>query len=102
MNFKCKKCNADPCVCEYCKFKGMTDEEIKNSSKDLKNVIYFNSKDDNKSKKICPICKKVFYDYPAISRKDNKTLVCSECGMNEIMDVFDDVLFENEIIVTDE
>lgn len=43
MNFKCKKCNADPCVCEYCKFKGMTDEEIKNSSKELKNVIYFNS-----------------------------------------------------------
>ena len=35
--------------------------------------------------KICPICNKRYSGYPALSRKDNKTEICSECGMKEAM-----------------
>ena len=32
----------------------------------------------------CPKCKKdVDMKYPAISRRDNKTKICSECGVRE-------------------
>jgi predicted RNA-binding Zn-ribbon protein involved in translation (DUF1610 family) len=32
---------------------------------------------------ICPRCNKEYDGYPAISRKDNKTKICSECGTQE-------------------
>ena len=32
------------------------------------------------NKRKCPICGQVYTNYPAISRKDNKTEICSECG----------------------
>jgi hypothetical protein len=35
--------------------------------------------------KICPICKKQIKGYPALSRKDNKTEICSECGVAEAL-----------------
>lgn len=38
--------------------------------------------------KICPICKKPINGYPAISRKDNKTEICSDCGQREAMEAF--------------
>ena len=31
----------------------------------------------------CPKCKKEYTDYPAISRADNKTKICSTCGTAE-------------------
>ena len=39
-------------------------------------------------KRICPLCKKNYYDYPAISRKDNKTEICPECGVKEAIIIF--------------
>lgn len=33
--------------------------------------------------RVCPICGKVYNEYPAISRKDNKTEICSGCGIAE-------------------
>lgn len=33
--------------------------------------------------KICPKCKRPIIGYPAISRKDNKTEICSKCGQEE-------------------
>ena len=36
----------------------------------------------------CPICGKEFNCYPAISKKDNKTEICPECGMIEALDNF--------------
>lgn len=35
--------------------------------------------------RICPICKQSYTEEPALSRKDNKTEICSDCGMNEAM-----------------
>ena len=35
---------------------------------------------------VCPKCKKEFYGHPAISRDDNKTKVCSECGVREALE----------------
>ena len=35
--------------------------------------------------KRCPICKRRFIGMGAISRKDNKTEICSECGTEEAM-----------------
>lgn len=40
-----------------------------------------------KSKK-CPICHKKIVGYPAISRKDNETEICSECGIVEALNDF--------------
>lgn len=36
--------------------------------------------------RICPICGKKYDNYPALSRKDNKTEICPGCGMKEAMD----------------
>ena len=33
--------------------------------------------------KNCPSCKKELIGYTALSRRDNKTEICSECGMKE-------------------
>ena len=38
--------------------------------------------------KICPICKEEMGEYPAISRRDNKTEICSHCGMLEALEDF--------------
>ena len=36
----------------------------------------------------CPICGKVFTDPPALSRKDNKTQICPDCGVDEALEAF--------------
>ena len=37
-----------------------------------------------KNKKLkCPVCGKLITDRGALSRKDNKTTVCSNCGLKE-------------------
>ncbi len=35
---------------------------------------------------ICPICKKAYTGYPAVSRKDSKTEICPDCGIREALD----------------
>ncbi len=37
---------------------------------------------------ICPICGRAYSGHPAISRKDNKTEICSRCGTNEALTIF--------------
>ena len=34
----------------------------------------------------CPICGKEYDDRPAISRKDNKTEICPDCGTLEALE----------------
>lgn len=36
--------------------------------------------EDKDIKRICPICKKEYINSPSISRIDNKTLICPDCG----------------------
>ena len=38
-----------------------------------------------KENKKCPRCGKKISKYPALSRRDNKTNVCSECGSGEAL-----------------
>lgn len=42
---------------------------------------------DEKTRK-CPTCNKEYSSYPALSRKDNKTEICSECGQKEAMESY--------------
>ena len=37
---------------------------------------------------ICPICGNKYNGYPAISRKDNKTEICPDCGVEEALKDF--------------
>jgi hypothetical protein len=37
----------------------------------------------NTTTKICPRCHKAYDGYPALSRRDNKTDICSDCGTEE-------------------
>ncbi|MBQ8835604.1 MAG: hypothetical protein IJ001_11895 [Oscillospiraceae bacterium] len=34
---------------------------------------------------ICPKCGTVYHDRPAISREDNATLICPDCGTREAL-----------------
>jgi len=34
----------------------------------------------------CPNCKKYYTGHPALSRKDNKTDICSDCGTKEALE----------------
>ena len=36
-------------------------------------------------KRICPVCGREYTEYPAISRKDNKTEICPDCGQDEAL-----------------
>ena len=36
----------------------------------------------------CPTCKRRYVGYPALSRKDNKTEICPDCGTKEAIRVF--------------
>ena len=36
--------------------------------------------------KICPLCKRSYTGYPAISRIDNKTEICPDCGLRQSLE----------------
>lgn len=38
--------------------------------------------------KICPVCGKEYTGYPAISRRDNTTEICPDCGVKEALEDF--------------
>ena len=40
------------------------------------------------NKKKCPKCGEIIVGYPALSRKDNKTKICSQCGVKEALEIF--------------
>ena len=35
---------------------------------------------------ICPKCGKKYKEHPALSRTDNETLICSDCGTREALE----------------
>lgn len=48
-------------------------------------------------KKHCPRCKQAYWDYPALSRRDNKTYICPECGVLEAMEDFTHTEYTGEV-----
>lgn len=36
-------------------------------------------------KRVCPRCSCTYTDFPALSRKDNKTEICPDCGLAEAL-----------------
>ena len=37
------------------------------------------------NQRICPSCGREYSECPAISRKDNETLICADCGTKEAL-----------------
>lgn len=35
---------------------------------------------------VCPRCGRSYYGAPALSRKDNQTLICPDCGTREALE----------------
>ena len=35
--------------------------------------------------RVCPLCGKTYHSHPAISRIDNTTLICPDCGIREAL-----------------
>ena len=42
-------------------------------------------KDNISHIRICPLCGEAFAGHPAISRTDNETLICPDCGTREAL-----------------
>ena len=43
-------------------------------------------KTDKSVSAICPLCGKPYSGVPALSRTDNKTLICPDCGIREALE----------------
>ena len=43
-------------------------------------------KTDKNEPKVCPICGKAYTGHPALSRKDNTTPICPDCGTLEALE----------------
>lgn len=57
---------------------------------------------DNTTTKKCPLCGKEYTDYPALSRKDNKTYICSDCGVAEALeDYYKNIKKEDKEVIYD-
>ncbi len=57
-------------------------------------------KNDNISRiSICPVCGKAYAGHPAISRKDNETPICPDCGIREALATLNVDIEEQEEIL---
>ena len=34
---------------------------------------------------VCPLCGRLYHGHPALSRADNETLICPDCGTREAL-----------------
>lgn len=42
-------------------------------------------KDNVRELRVCPLCGKSYLEPPALSRTDNKTLICPDCGTRQAL-----------------
>lgn len=56
-------------------------EEVENTLLELHDPIL-------KAYQLCPRCGHMISFYPAISRVDNKTEICADCGMHEALEIW--------------
>ena len=48
---------------------------------------------------VCPLCGRAYHGAPALSREDNKTLICPDCGTREALESIDvDQAEQDEIL----
>lgn len=40
----------------------------------------------NNESRTCPICGKTYHEYPSLSRKDNTTPICPDCGTRQALE----------------
>lgn len=58
-------------------------------------------KSDNISHlRICPLCGQAYTGYPAISRTDNETQICSDCGSRQALEALGISEAEREKIIS--
>ena len=43
-------------------------------------------KNDIRELRVCPLCGKTYIEPPALSRTDNETLICPDCGTREALE----------------
>lgn len=43
-------------------------------------------KETTESTRTCPLCGQMFIGHPALSRIDNKTLICPDCGTRQALE----------------
>ena len=43
-------------------------------------------KESIRQSRICPLCGQTYTDAPALSRTDNETLICPDCGTRQALD----------------
>ena len=43
-------------------------------------------KDNIRELRICPLCGKPYTEPPALSRTDNETIICPDCGTRQALD----------------
>ena len=48
----------------------------------------------------CPKCGRTYTEYPALSRTDNKTLICPDCGIREALESMEVSKEEQEKIIS--
>ena len=48
---------------------------------------------------VCPLCGRAYHGAPALSREDNETLICPDCGTREALQSLGVVPLEQEKIL---
>ena len=43
-------------------------------------------KDNIREIRVCPLCGKAYAEPPALSRTDNETLICPDCGIRQALE----------------
>lgn len=56
-------------------------------------------KSTEKSTRICPLCNAEYHGVPAISRTDNATPICQNCGIRQALSVLNVPIDEQEKIL---
>ena len=57
-------------------------------------------KNENKQPRQCPICGATYTETPALSRLDNETLICPDCGTRQALESIGVSQEEQEKILT--
>ena len=43
-------------------------------------------KENENTVRVCPLCGQAYTDHPALSRTDNETLICPDCGTRQALE----------------